>query len=59
MAAIDDDAVAQANIILATTELKPTLMDWLVEDIHKECQVLETLPRCGSKPKDYQTRNNI
>ena len=36
MATRDDDA---ATVILATTELKPPMMDWLVEAVQKEFSV--------------------
>ena len=55
LATRDDDTAAQANIALATMELKPATIHWLVEDVLKEFKSLEHRHKCGYRQRESQT----
>ena len=42
MATREDDI---STVTIATTELKPSMREWPVEDVHKESMVLRTLAK--------------
>ena len=42
MATTDDDTAAQANVTLGARELKPPIMEWVVEDVLREFQIHKT-----------------
>ena len=56
MGARKEDAV---TVILIGAELKMPIMDWSVEDVHKEFTVFKTLAKMWLGTKGFQITNSI